>query len=77
MRKKVLLPNDVPEVSKRLMEEAGLEVIVGSGREPDQMKADGKDVAAVLIGTQMFDDDTISAMPNLKVIARNGVGMIL
>lgn len=70
----VLLPNDIPAAGKKQLEDAGLEVIVGSGRAPEQMKAEGKDAFAVLIGTQKFDAEIMDAMPNLKVIARNGVG---
>lgn len=74
MADKVLLPNDISAAGKDLLTAAGLEVIVGSGRERETMMAEGKDAYAVLIGTQKFDGELMDAMPNLKVIARNGVG---
>ncbi|MDR0297146.1 MAG: hydroxyacid dehydrogenase [Streptococcaceae bacterium] len=74
MKQKVLLPNDIPEAGKKLLQDAGLEVIVGSGREKETMKKEGADVSAVLIGTQEFNSEIMDAMPKLKVIARNGVG---
>ncbi|WP_373702345.1 phosphoglycerate dehydrogenase [Weissella soli] len=74
MADKVLLPNDISAAGKELLTAAGLEVIVGSGRERETMMAEGKDAFAVLIGTQKFDGELMDAMPNLKVIARNGVG---
>ncbi len=73
MTKQVFLPDDIPAVGKKILEKAGLEVVVGSGRDHEKMKAEGVEASAVLIGTQKFDADIMDAMPNLKVIARNGV----
>ena len=74
MTKQVYLPDDVPSVGKKILTEAGFEVVIGSGRERQTMKQEGAQASAVLIGTQTFDGDIMDSMPNLKVIARNGVG---
>lgn len=74
MTQQVYLPDDIPAVGKQILEDAGLTVIVGSGRARNTMKKEGANANAVLIGTQPFDDDIMEAMPDLKVIARNGVG---
>jgi len=74
MTKQVYLPDDIPAVGKKILTDAGLEVSVGSGRERQAMKNEGAQASAVLIGTQPFDGDMMDSMPNLKVIARNGVG---
>ncbi|MGV0168938.1 phosphoglycerate dehydrogenase [Furfurilactobacillus sp. WILCCON 0119] len=70
----VFLPDDVPAAGKEILENAGLDVVVGTGRDKQVMMTEGKDASAVLIGTQPFDDEVMAGMPNLKVIARNGVG---
>lgn len=70
----VFLPDDIPAVGKELLEQAGLEVVVGSGRDKQLMISEGAEANAVLIGTQKFDGEIMDGMPNLKVIARNGVG---
>lgn len=74
MTKKVYLPDDIPAVGKDILTAAGFEVIVGTGRQREIMKKEGAEANAVLIGTQTFDEDIMRAMPNLQVIARNGVG---
>ena len=74
MTKKVYLPDDIPAVGKDILTAAGFEVIVGTGRQREIMKKEGAAANAVLIGTQTFDEDIMRAMPNLQVIARNGVG---
>lgn len=74
MTQQVYLPDDIPAVGKKILTDAGFDVIVGSGRDRDVMKKEGINANAVLIGTQTFDADIMDAMPNLKVIARNGVG---
>ena len=74
MTKQVYLPDDIPSVGKKILTDAGFEVVVGSGRERQTMQKEGAQAFAVLIGTQTFDGDIMDSMPNLKVIARNGVG---
>ncbi|MGO1337245.1 MAG: phosphoglycerate dehydrogenase [Leuconostoc fallax] len=74
MTKQVFLPDDIPAEGKRILEKAGFQVVVGTGRDPEKMKSEGAQASAVLIGTQKFDAEIMDAMPNLKVIARNGVG---
>lgn len=71
---KVLLPDSIPAEGEQILTDAGLEIIHGTGRSAKQMMQEGAQAAAVLIGTQIFDAPIMDAMPNLKVIARNGVG---
>lgn len=71
---KVLLPDAIPAEGVQILTAAGFEIIQGTGRSAEKMMQEGADVTAVLIGTQLFDAQIMDAMPNLKVIARNGVG---
>ncbi|EKK21092.1 D-3-phosphoglycerate dehydrogenase [Fructilactobacillus florum 8D] len=73
-KKIVYLPDDIPAVGKEILKEAGLQVIVGTSRDKAVMMSEGAAANAVLIGTQPFDAEIMDAMPNLQVIARNGVG---
>lgn len=71
---KVLLPDAIPAEGVQILTAAGFEIIQGTGRSAEKMMQEGADATAVLIGTQLFDAQIMDAMPNLKVIARNGVG---
>ncbi|KRM90208.1 phosphoglycerate dehydrogenase [Fructilactobacillus florum] len=73
-KKIVYLPDDIPAVGKEILKEAGLQVIVGTSSDKAVMMSEGAAANAVLIGTQPFDAEIMDAMPNLQVIARNGVG---
>lgn len=70
----VYLPDDIPADGKQILEAANLKVVVGNGRARELMMTEGADASAVIIGTQKFDAKIMDSMPNLKVIARNGVG---
>lgn len=70
----VYLPDNIPADGKQILEAANLKVVVGNGRARELMMTEGADASAVIIGTQKFDAEIMDSMPNLKVIARNGVG---
>lgn len=74
MTKKVLIPDAVPAMGEQIIIDAGYEIINGSGRQSNQMMQEGHEASAVLIGTQPFTAEIMDAMPQLEVIARNGVG---
>lgn len=71
---KVLLPDTIPSEGEQIFKAAGIEIIHGTGRSAEKMMQEGAEASAVLIGTQDFDAQIMDSMPNLKVIARNGVG---
>ncbi len=74
MVKKVFLPNGIATDGAEYLTSRGYELVNGTGRDIATMIAEGKDADAILIGTQPFTKEVMDAMPNLKIIARNGVG---
>ena len=82
MKKKVL--STIPLFDQRckrslkLLEENGYEVIMYQGdtvMTSDEIKAVGKDICGAIVGCEAWDDDLFEACPNLKVLARFGVGV--
>lgn len=71
---KVLIPQDVAEDGKQFLRDNGYQVQVGSGHDPETVKAEVADCDALLARTADFGADIIEAGPNLKVISRHGVG---
>lgn len=74
MTKKVFLPNGIADDGKEYLQARDYELIMGTGRDEETMIKEGKDADAILVGTQTMSERVMSAMPNLQVIARNGVG---
>lgn len=74
MTKKIFLPNGIADTGKDYLSSKGYDLVFGTSRDEDKMIEEGKDADAILVGTQKFSDKVISAMSNLKIIARNGVG---
>lgn len=82
MKKKVL--STIPLFSQRckrslqLLEENGYEVIMYQGdtvMTSEEIKAVGEDICGAIVGCEAWDDDLFDACPNLKVLARFGVGV--
>lgn len=82
MSKKVL--SSIPKFEERcrrslqLLEENGYEVIRYQGdmvMTSEEIKAVGQDICGAIIGCEVWDEDLFTACPNLKVLARFGVGV--
>lgn len=67
----------VSEDAKKMLLDAGFELACNdTGRKLDreEQKALIADAFAVIAGTESYDDDMLSAAPNLKLVVRFGVG---
>lgn len=82
MKKKVL--SAIPLFSmrcreaKELLVKNGYEVIEYQGdtvMTSEEIKAVGHDICAAIVGCEVWDEDVYEACPNLKVLARFGVGV--
>lgn len=71
--KKVLVASQVDEIAKIFLIQQGLQVLENN-QETDNCFDENPEVEAVLLMPIKFDDNTMNKMPNLKIIARHGVG---
>ena len=63
--------------AKKMLLDAGFELVcndTGRKLDRDEQKAMIADAFAVIAGTESYDDDMLSAAPNLKLVVRFGVG---
>jgi D-3-phosphoglycerate dehydrogenase / 2-oxoglutarate reductase len=74
MSKKVLIPQDIAQEGKDYLLERGYEVVVGSGTDEAAVIAEGKDADAILLRTSVVGKTILEACPNVKIVARHGVG---
>lgn len=63
------------EFGEKYLEEKGYEVICGSAYDEDTISREARDCDAILIRMAPITPKIIDSAPNLKVIARHGVGV--
>lgn len=64
--------------ARKLLEDNGFEILTYQGEGVmtyEEIKELGKDICGVILGCDVWDEKTIAACPNLKVIARFGIGV--
>ena len=73
---KVLLPQEIMEEGRALLENAGHTIIEGRGFEPEDVKADfiEHQPDAMIVRITPINRDIIESNKNLKVIVRHGAG---
>lgn len=74
MADKVLVPAQLHPDGKRYLREHGLEVVELMRDNAENILKNGKDAAAMILFLDPVGENVISQMPNLKIIARHGVG---
>ncbi|WP_429971809.1 phosphoglycerate dehydrogenase [Fructilactobacillus sp. Tb1] len=74
MTKKVAVQKTLSEVGKTTLKAYGIEVIELPDEKITTLLKYASDVDGIILGTEPFPNETIFKMPNLKIIARNGVG---
>ncbi|CAM2864454.1 phosphoglycerate dehydrogenase [Fructilactobacillus fructivorans] len=74
MAKKVAVQASLAPDGKQLLKDNGFEVVELPDKKISTLLDKAADAYGILIGTAPFPNDTIEKMPNLKIIARNGVG---
>ncbi len=73
---KVLVSDNISDKGVKILEKAGLEVDVKTGRTPEELKKDiGKYDALIVRSATKATADIISAAKKLKVIGRAGSGL--
>ncbi|GHP13082.1 3-phosphoglycerate dehydrogenase [Lentilactobacillus fungorum] len=74
MNKKVIIPKSLSVDGKRYLTEHGMTLIEVPGTSAANILQAGRDADGMILFVDPIGEDVISQMPNLKIIARHGVG---
>lgn len=74
MTKKVAVQTSLASSGKDLLKKHGFEVVELPDKKISTLLDKASDAFGIILGTAPFPNETIAKMPNLKIIARNGVG---
>lgn len=74
MAKKVFIPQDIAEVGKTYLQDRGYEIVMGTSTDAGAVVEEAQGAEGVLLRLMPFTKEIIQQLPNLKVIARHGVG---
>ncbi|HAT55934.1 MAG TPA: 3-phosphoglycerate dehydrogenase [Lactobacillus sp.] len=74
MGKKVAIPANLSQAGKDYLREHGMDVVELPDTKSETIVAQAPDVDGVVLMTEPFDNAAVASLPNLKVLARHGVG---
>lgn len=74
MTNKVIIPKISDDLTDHYLAKHGYEVVTVENPGEDEIMATAPDAAAVMMISKNFPNDLYAKMPNLKVLARRGVG---
>lgn len=74
MKKIVYLPDDIAQVGKDYLVQHGYEVKMGTDPTSETTIKEAKDASGMIVRLPVIDAKIIDQLPNLKIIARHGVG---
>lgn len=72
---KVLIPEPINEKGTNLLKEHGIEVIQGTGIDPETLERECADCDGILIRNAHITGEFMDKCPKLKVISMHGVGV--
>lgn len=72
--KKVIVPKSLSEDGKQYLREHNLELVEVDRTDADHILEVGRDAAGMILFVDHIGESVLSQMPNLKIIARHGVG---
>lgn len=75
MRRKILYAQNMDESGKKLVEEAGFEVVLAEKEDPELMKELIRDCEAVVSKTFFLTEDILKEGKKLQVVGKHGVGI--
>lgn len=75
MARKILYAQDMAESGKKLVTDAGFEIVMASREDPELMKELIRDCEAVVSKTFFLTEDILKAGEKLQVVAKHGVGI--
>ncbi len=71
---KILVTEPIDKQGYEMLEKVG-EVIKGTGKDEETVLRESKDVDAILIRVAKITEKIITSNPNLKVVAKHGIGV--
>lgn len=74
MSQKVAVPAGLSQAGKDYLTDHGFELVETKDQHADTLSREAADVDGIVLMTDPFPNDLREKMPNLKVIARHGVG---
>lgn len=74
MSKKVAVPAGLSQAGKDYLTQRGFELVETKDQHADTLAKEARDVDGIVLMTDPFPNDLVDKIPNLKVIARHGVG---
>src|SRR3954453_2046068 len=74
MSYKVLIPQDIAQEGKDYLLDRGYEIRIGSVSDEATVMTEGKDADAILLRTSIVNKKILESCPNVKIVARHGVG---
>ncbi|GLB46190.1 3-phosphoglycerate dehydrogenase [Philodulcilactobacillus myokoensis] len=74
MTKKIAVQKTLSDSGKELLKNHGFDVVELPDKKISTLLNLASDAYGIILGTAPFPNDTVKKMPNLKIIARNGVG---
>ena len=75
MKRKILYAQDMAELGKNLVKEAGFEIVMAPSEDPEVMKELIRDCEAVVSKTFFLSEDILKEGKKLQVVAKHGVGI--
>jgi len=75
MKSVILFPEHMAGDAARYLEERGYEVKYGRGIQKEELIEDLQGCAGVIVRVAKIDEEVFSACPELKVVAKHGVGV--
>ncbi|KRM77698.1 D-3-phosphoglycerate dehydrogenase [Secundilactobacillus collinoides DSM 20515 = JCM 1123] len=74
MGKKVFLLQDIADAGKKYLTDRGYQVEIGSKTDDATIVKEAQGAEALIVRTYACDKEIIDALPDVKIIARHGVG---
>ena len=75
MARKILYAQDMAESGKKVVTEAGFEIVMAEREDKELMKELIRDCEAVVSKTYFLDEEILSCGEKLQVVAKHGVGI--
>jgi len=75
MGKKVLIPQDITEIGKKILIDNGYKVVIGSGFDEGTICRECTDCDAIIIRTAKYTRRILESAKNVKILARYGIGV--
>lgn len=74
MNKTVAIPKGLAEVGKKYLKDNDINIVELASFSDDEILEKAKDVDGIILMTDPFNNAIVQHLPNLKIVARHGVG---